>query len=82
MADAEREKKELFITNVVLCHSEDDRKSRPYEIDNCRHFLHEELNVVAPRLIIGLGDDAEKVLTARYPDARQLSWSFKKPRDR
>jgi hypothetical protein len=35
---------------------------------------------VTPRLIIGLGEDAEKVLTARYPDARQLSWPFKKPR--
>lgn len=77
---AERQKWELFITNVVHCHPEADRKSRPYEVNNCRHFLHEELDVVAPRLIIGLGEDAEKVLTARYPDARQLSWPFVKPR--
>jgi len=77
---ADRKKSELFITNVVHCHPEDDRKSRPYEIENCVHFLHEELDVVSPRLIIGLGEDAEKVLTARYPVARRLAWPFTKPR--
>lgn len=77
---AGREKRDLFITNVVHCHPEDDRKSRPYEIDNCLPFLHEELDVVGPRLIIGLGEDAEKVLTARYLDARHLPWPFVKPR--
>jgi DNA polymerase len=77
---AGREKRELFITNVVHCHPHDDRKSRPYEIENCLPFLHEELDVVSPRLIIGLGADAEKVLTARYPAARWLAWPFVKPR--
>lgn len=77
---ADRKKTELFITNVVHCHPVDDRKSRRYEIDNCLHFLHEELDVVAPRLIIGLGEDAENVLTARYPHGRRLAWPFVKPR--
>ena len=77
---ADRKKPELFITNVVHCHPEDDRKSRPYEIENCLHFLHAELDVVSPRLIIGLGEDAEKVLAERYPDVRRLPWPFVKPR--
>lgn len=37
---------------------------------------------MAPRLIIGLGDDAEKVLSERYPDGRHLPWPFVKPRTR
>jgi uracil-DNA glycosylase family 4 len=77
---AGRSKDELFITNVVHCHPVDDRRSHPYEIDNCLHFLHEELDVVLPRLIIGLGGDAEKVLSERYPDAHRLPWPFVKPR--
>lgn len=77
---ADRKKPDLFITNVVHCHPVDDRKSHPHEIDNCMAFLHEELDVVSPRLIIGLGEDAEKVLSERYPDARRLSWPFVKPR--
>ncbi|MHA0289090.1 uracil-DNA glycosylase family protein [Mycobacterium sp. C3-094] len=76
---AGREKRELFITNVVHCHPIDDRRSHPHEIDNCLPFLHEELDVVSPRLIIGLGADAEKVLAARYPAARRLTWPFVKP---
>lgn len=75
-----RDKGELFITNVVHCHPPDDRPSHRHEIDNCLHFLHEELDVVAPRLIIGLGGDAEKVLSARYPDGRCLAWPFVRPR--
>ncbi|GFG71483.1 MULTISPECIES: uracil-DNA glycosylase family protein [Mycolicibacter] len=77
---AGRAKSEIFITNVVHCHPPEDRRSRPYEIDNCRHFLHDELDVVGPRLIIGLGKDAEKVLSSRYPDGKHLSWPFVKPR--
>ncbi|QZH65034.1 uracil-DNA glycosylase [Mycolicibacterium farcinogenes] len=76
---ADLKKDELFVTNVVHCHPPDDRPSHRLEIDNCRHFLHEELDVVRPRLIIGLGGDAEKVLSARYPDGQRLTWPFVKP---
>jgi uracil-DNA glycosylase len=77
---AGRKKRDLFITNVVHCHPPGDRPSHRHEIDNCRHFLHDELDVVQPRLIIGLGADAETVLTARHPDGRRLTWPFVKPR--
>ncbi|RIS51930.1 uracil-DNA glycosylase [Mycobacteroides abscessus] len=77
---ADLKKSDLFISNVVHCHPENDRKSDRHEIENCRHFLHEELDIVSPRLIIGLGEDAEKVLTERYPDAPQVSWPFVRPR--
>jgi uracil-DNA glycosylase family 4 len=73
------EKDELFITNVVHCHPPEDRPSQRHEVDNCRHFLHEELDIVRPRLIIGLGGDAEKVLSARHPDRRRLAWPFVEP---
>lgn len=79
---AGRMKREMFITNVVHCHPVDDRRSRPYEIANCLHFFHEELDVVEPRLIIGLGRDAQDALSARYPNARHLAWPFVKPRAR
>lgn len=73
-------KSDMFITNVVHCHPVNDRKSHRYEIENCTPYLHEELDVVSPRLIIGLGDDAEKVLSHHYPDGHHLPWPFVKPR--
>jgi uracil-DNA glycosylase len=77
---ADRRKSELFITNVVHCHPPEDRHSHQHEIDNCQHFLHDELDVVSPRLLLGLGADAEKVLSSGYPDGRRLAWPFVRPR--
>ena len=64
---------------MVHCHPPDNRKSRAHEKRNCTHYLLNELEIVRPRLIIGLGGDAEVALRLAYPVARLLSWPFKKP---
>ena len=74
------DKPDLFITNVVHCHPPGDRKSQAHEIANCRGFLHAELAIVGPRLVIGLGDDAEAELNRLYAGGKQLPWPFVKPR--
>ncbi len=51
-------KSDVFITNVVHCHTPENRKSFPHEIANCRTFLLEELDLVKPNVIIPLGQDA------------------------
>ena len=73
-ADAGRRKADLYITNVVHCHPPRNRPSLPSEIDNCKPYLAEELAIVKPRLIIGLGEDARGVLDMAYPEARRLDW--------
>jgi uracil-DNA glycosylase family 4 len=67
-------KEQLFITNVVHCHPPNNRPSRPEEIENCSEYLQRELTIVQPRLIIGLGRDAENWLS-RQPDFRPIFWS-------
>lgn len=52
------QKSQLFITNVVHCHTPDNRKSLPHEILNCSPFLLEEIEIINPRTIIPLGQDA------------------------
>ncbi len=74
------DKRELFITNVVHCHPRDNRKSRAHEKKNCRPYLLGELEIVQPRLAIGLGGDAQAALRLAYPGAGVLSWPFRKPR--
>jgi len=51
-------KENLFITNVVHCHTPNNRPSLHNEIMNCMSFLKQELNLVKPRLIIAIGSDA------------------------
>ncbi|MDM3974521.1 uracil-DNA glycosylase family protein [Mycobacterium marseillense] len=41
-----------------------------HEIVNCSPFLHRELEIVRPRLVITLGCDAERVMAFFYPRAR------------
>jgi DNA polymerase len=75
-------KTEVFITNVVHCHPPRNRESLPLWIDNCSPYLHLELEIVQPRLVIGLGLDAKAALRRFYPErpARELKWPFTAPR--
>lgn len=76
------DKCDVFITNVVHCHPPGNRSSRSYEIDNCTPYLRREIDIVSPRLVIGVGKDAEATLRGLYSDAdeRELPWPFKLPR--
>jgi len=69
-------KSDLFITNVVHCHPPKNRESLHEWIDKCTPYLHEELHIVRPRLVIGLGKDAEDALRDFYPHAAVLPWPF------
>jgi uracil-DNA glycosylase family 4 len=79
---AGRAKKDLFISNAVHCHPPKNRPSHEHEIVNCSPYLHRELEIVRPRLVITLGRDAERVLTFLYPRARVSMPPFETPRGR
>lgn len=51
-------KTDIFVTNVVHCHTPGNRESIPYEIANCREYLMKEVELVRPKAIIALGKDA------------------------
>lgn len=65
-------KKRLFTTNVVHCHPPKNKTSLPLWVKNCRSYLQTELEIVQPRLVIGLGEDAEEALTTHYRKSRML----------
>ncbi len=64
------------------CHPPKNRPSREHEIVNCSTYLHRELEIVRPRLVITLGRDAERVLSFFYPRARVSPERFEAPRGR
>jgi uracil-DNA glycosylase family 4 len=73
-------KSDIFTTNVVHCHPPGNRPSLPHEIKNCRPYLLRELDIVQPRLVVGLGKDASAALRDVYPKADELPWPFASPR--
>lgn len=77
---ADKKKSEIFITNVVHCHPLNDAPSKQEWIDSCHHFLRDELAIVQPMLVIGLGGDAEDELKKLYRNGQKLPWPFVQPR--
>jgi len=77
---AKVEKSDLFITNTVHCHPHssprDNRDPERHELDNCRVYLRGELDIVAPRLVVGLGRFANDTLRfeAESRGWRELPW--------
>lgn len=78
---AQCKKPDLFITNAVHCHPRGNRASYPHELVNCSPYLYRELEIVRPSLVIGLGEDAERVLSFFYPTARKVLSPFAKPKN-
>lgn len=86
---ADLEKADFFITNTVHCHPhsspKDNRDPEQHELDNCRVHLRAELDIVEPRLIVGLGRFAEEALRSEAKDRgwRELPWPLvRSPRTR
>jgi len=49
---------EVFLSNVVHCHPPRNRPSTMKEKKNCLSFLKQELNIVQPKMVVALGNDA------------------------
>ena len=55
-------RRECYIANVVKCRPPGNRDPEPTEIDACRPFLDAQLGLIAPRVIVTLGNFATKLL--------------------
>lgn len=51
-----------YIANVVKCRPPDNRDPRPDEIAACRPYLESQIELIAPRVIVTLGNFASKLL--------------------
>jgi len=48
-------RKDFYITNIVKCHTDDNKAPPKESIDRCATFLAMELNILMPKFIITLG---------------------------
>lgn len=61
-------RKDVFMSNVVHCHPEKNRGSTAEEKENCLPYLVSELDIVNPKLLVALGNDAKEAVDVA------LSW--------
>ena len=57
-------REDVFINNVLLCRPPGNRDPQPDEIDSCRPWLEQRIELIEPRVICTLGNFATKLLTA------------------
>lgn len=53
-------RKDVFLTNVVHCHPPKNRASSEKEKRNCFPYLIQEIDIVWPKLIVLMGEDAKQ----------------------
>jgi len=56
------DRRQVYIANVVKCRPPDNRDPRPEEIAACRPFLDAQVSLIAPRVVVTLGNFASKLL--------------------
>ena len=63
---------ECYIANVVKCRPPQNRDPAPKEIEACRPYLSEQIELIDPRVIVTLGNFATKLLLETTRGIREL----------
>jgi len=53
---------EVYIANVIKCRPPGNRDPRPNEIDSCKGYLRDQIRLIAPEVVVTLGNFATKLL--------------------
>ncbi len=67
---------QVYIANILKCRpdmppgSSDNRKPTPEEMQTCIPYLHEQIDIIQPRVLVGLGDTAIEGLLGKSGIAR------------
>lgn len=69
-------REEVYICNVVKCRPPGNRKPEPDEINSCYPFLEEQLRLIKPQVICGLGRVAASTLIGRACNLSQERGSW------
>ncbi len=56
------DRRQVYITNVVKCRPPENRNPRPEETTACEDYLHRQIQMVKPKIILALGRIAANAL--------------------
>ena len=67
---------EVYICNIIKCRPPGNRNPEPGEIGCCEPYLHKQLEIIRPRLIVALGKFAAQFLLATDTPIGKLRGKF------
>ena len=53
---------DVYIANVLKCRPPGNRDPRPFEIDSCKGYLRQQIELIRPQVVMTLGNFATKLL--------------------
>jgi uracil-DNA glycosylase len=69
LASINLKREQVYIANVIKCRPPDNRDPLPTEIQNCRHWLDGQIELIKPKMIVTLG----RYSMARYFPGKSIS---------
>jgi len=69
-------REDVFICNILKCRPPGNRDPKPDEIVKCIPFLHRQLEIIKPEIIVALGAHAAKTLLGSTKSIGQLRGMF------
>ena len=63
---------EVYIANILKCRPPNNRQPQPDEIENCAPFLHAQLDIIKPQVIVALGAYASHYITGENTPISKL----------
>ena len=71
-------REDVFIANVLKCRPPGNRNPEPDEVEQCEPFLHRQIDIVKPKVIVALGKFAAQcLLKTNTPITRLRGQEFK-----
>ena len=65
LASAGLSRDEIYIANVIKCRPPDNRDPEPDEVETCKPFLLQQIQMIRPKLVCTLGNWATQTLLER-----------------
>ena len=69
LASINLKRQQVYIANVIKCRPPDNRDPLPTEIQNCRQWLDNQIEIIKPKMIVTLG----RYSMARYFPGKSIS---------
>ncbi len=66
----------VYIANIIKCRPPENRDPSPDEMDTCEPYLHQQIQIIGPRLIIAMGNFAAKRLLRTEKGITKLRGRF------
>lgn len=63
---------DVYVMNVLKCRPPGNRDPQPLEVEACKPFLNEQLDLIRPRVVVALGNFAARLLTGTQTGISRL----------